>query len=61
MYMAFHVLYVLHRYHCWQSFEGSAEVYNEVMRETDNSNYNNLKRYMEKHPFSHTVKAIGTY
>lgn len=36
------------------SFEGSAEVYNETMRETKNLNYLKLKEYLRKHPLSVT-------
>ena len=28
-----------------------AEMYNERMRETNNSNYNNFKEYLKKNPF----------
>ncbi|XP_065916828.1 uncharacterized protein [Dysidea avara] len=36
-------------HHCWTSFEGSAEVYNEWMRETNNYNYINLKYFLKKY------------
>jgi len=39
----------LYRHHCWASFEGSAEIYNEVMRETRNYNFINSKQFLEKH------------
>ena len=50
---------VLYRHHCWTSFEGSAEVYNEVMRETSNYNVINLKLFLERYPIRHAVKAAG--
>ena len=40
---------LLCRHHCWTSFEGSAEVYNEWMRETNNYNYINLKYFLKKY------------
>ena len=46
---------IFYRHHCWVNFEGSAEIYNEMMRETCNDNFFNMKRYLQKHP----MKATG--
>jgi len=49
----------LYRHHCWTSFEGSAETYNEVMRETRNYNFINSKQFLEKHALTNAA-AIKT-
>lgn len=47
-------LLCLYSHHSWVSFEGSAEIYNETMRETKNFNYLNLMDYVKKHPMRNT-------
>ena len=51
----------LYSHHCWTSFEGSAEVYNEVLRETSNYNFTHLKIFLEGHPFKQAKKTKGMY
>ena len=41
---------VICSHHCWASFEGIAEAYNESMRETHNYNYHCLLEYLKIHP-----------
>lgn len=53
----FYAFHVFCRHHCWVSFEGSAEIYNEMMRETHNNNYLNLGKYLQSHP----MKMTGDY
>ena len=37
-------------HHAWVSFEGAAEIYNELMRMTSNANAKELSRYLDSHP-----------
>jgi len=48
----------LYRHHCWESFEGSAEIYNELMRETRNCNFINSKHFLEKHSHINTEADV---
>ena len=55
-------IYISYRHHCWESFEGSAEVYNELMRETNNYNFVKSKEFLEKRFHINTgANAIGMY
>ena len=42
-------------HHAWVSFEASAEIYNDLCRETKNQNYANLSMYLEKYPLSQSM------
>ena len=39
-------------------FEAQAEIYNEIMRETNNTNYNLLRKYLEQYP---VIKPSGIH
>ena len=39
------------------SFEASAEVYNEVMASTENSNATNFQEFLRRHPFKQCSKV----
>ena len=38
---------ILCRHHAWTSFQASAEIYNELIRSTDNQNAKNLCKFFK--------------
>ena len=47
-------------HHAWVNFEGAAEIYNELMRTTNNENTKELSQYLESHPVLVTLHETAS-